>query len=742
MIAAIVFEFPLGWLCAIPAALAVGLAARAQSRRGMAPLRILSLAALRIGVLLLLVALVARPLWIAKEPPAAASRGVALLLDRSESMSLEEPDVSRYQAALEFLRSRLLPALKSAKLPVQAMLFDESVETADGAALTAAVPKGKRTNLAGAIAQAVSSASQAPLAVVALTDGIANENSENTRALAALADSHIPFIGVGFGSDQGVRTLSLREVEAPPTVSSKTTFGIAAQLEILNTEDMPGFDLLLYRDGQVVQKKLVSPRKGSRTWLENFQVSEEREGVHNYMVQVLPPNLPNLKCVNVTGNSSVRISDEKELRVLYIQGTLTWDYKFISLSLRNDQTIKLTGLTRTSKQSVFRQNVESAGELVNGFPTTIEELAPFRVIVLSNLRPADLTPAQQEVLARFCGELGGGVLMIGGPATFDSSWQNSRLEQLLPVSFSASPGVVGLDRAFRVQLTTEALQHPVFQIVEGPQLRDAWGQLPTFTQYGRVDAAKPGAQVWILHPSDSGPRGRRILMASQRYGAGISAVLAIQNFWRWRLAKDSDPQSFDRFWRQLFRYLSEAGRQDVAIHLADQELHPQMDVQVVLEKQPNPRNISDTNRKFFVRVEDTTKNLLQEQAVELEAMHPIDFKFHAEKAGVYTVTVTDALKVPVSSRPIEVRDLNLEFQNTSRSMETLRQWAAVSDGLAFKVEDCPAASDLVAQIKAKVEEVRRGKQMRQAIGINGWMLTLVLGALASEWLLRKRWGLA
>jgi hypothetical protein len=103
--------------------------------------------------------------------------------------------------------------------------------------------------------------------------------------------------------------------------------------------------------------------------------------------------------------------------------------------------------------------------------------------------------------------------------------------------------------------------------------------------------------------------------------------------------------------------------------------------------------------------------------------------------------VTDGLKVPVSSRPIEVRDLNLEFQNTSRSMETLRQWAAVSEGLAFKVEDCPAASDLVAQIKAKVEEVRRGKQMRRTVGINGWMLTLVLGALGTEWLLRKRWGL-
>lgn len=741
MIAAIHFEYPLGWLWAIPLGAVLGLSLLSQVRRGVRRSRMFALTWLRMAALLPLLVLLARPFWIAKEPAAAASRAVALLVDRSESMSLEDVDVSRYDQALQFLRGRLLPALKSAGLPVQAMLFDEGVQSADGPALTAAVPKGKRTNLGLAIAQALNGSAQPPLAVIALTDGIANENSDNMRALTGLVDSGVPFIGVGFGSEQGVRTLSLREVEAPSTVATKTSFGIAAQLEILNTEEMPAFDLLLYRDGQVAQKKAVDPGRGSRTWLENFQVNEEREGMHTYSVQLLPPNLPNLKCVNLAGNASVRISDEKELRVLYIQGALTWDYKFISLALHKDQTIKLTGLTRTSKQSVFRQNVESAGELMNGFPTSLQELAPFRVIVLSNLKPADLTPAQQEVLARFCGELGGGVLLIGGSATFDSSWQNSRLEQLLPVTFAASAGVQGLDRPFRAQLTEEALQNPIFQIADRGQLRETWAQLPTFNQYGRLDTAKPGAQIWMLHPSDNGLRGRRILMASQRYGAGISAVLSIQNFWRWRLAKDTDPQQFDRFWRQLFRFLSEAGRQDVTIHLADQELHPQMDVKLILEKQPNPKNLADTNRKFLVRVEDGKKNLVQEEAVELEPLHPVDFKFHVEQADVYNVAVTDGLKVPVSNRTIEIRDQNVEFQNTSRSMETLRQWAAVSEGLAFKVEECPAASDLVAQIKAKVEEVRHGKQMRRAVGVNGWVLLLVLGGLGGEWVLRKKWGL-
>ena len=99
------------------------------------------------------------------------------------------------------------------------------------------------------------------------------------------------------------------------------------------------------------------------------------------------------------------------------------------------------------------------------------------------------------------------------------------------------------------------------------------------------------------------------------------------------------------------------------------------------------------------------------------------------------------MKVPIATKPIEVRDINVEFQTTARNMETLQQWAAVSDGLAVKVEDCRDAGDLVAQIKAKIEQIRQGKQMRRPVGVNGWVLALVVGCLGAEWLLRKKWGI-
>ena len=246
-----------------------------------------------------------------------------------------------------------------------------------------------------------------------------------------------------------------------------------------------------------------------------------------------------------------------------------------------------------------------------------------------------------------------------------------------------------------------------------------------------MDAAKPGAQIWAQHyQTDEGTQRPACILdgASQHYGAGLSSILCIQNFWRWRLAKDSDPAQFDRFWRQLFRYLGAVGRQDVSINLADQDLHPGIDARVIVEKQPNPKNVTEPAGKFTVRVENGHKDVLLEEAVELEPSKPRELKFRAETAGSYTISVLDLLsKVAVATRTVEIRESNVEFQNTGRDMESLKQWASLSEGLALKVEECPNGGDLVKQIKTRVEQAREKKTVREPAGMNGWTLALLVG---------------
>ena len=270
----------------------------------------------------------------------------------------------------------------------------------------------------------------------------------------------MPFIGVGFGSDQGVRTLSLREVEAPSMASPKTAFSIAAQLEMINTEEMPGFrPAAVSRRADACSRKLSA---GQRLAHLAGELPGDRR-------QAGRPQLRGAVAAAECARPEVREHarqhvgarpDEQELRVLYIQGALTWDYKFVSLALRNDQTIKLTGLTRTSQAIRVPAERGERRRTDERLPDVAGRAGALPGGGAVESAPADLTPAQQEVLARFCGELGGGVLMIGGPATFDGSWQSSRLEQLLPVVFSRNRGVQGLDRPFRLQLTEEALAAP------------------------------------------------------------------------------------------------------------------------------------------------------------------------------------------------------------------------------------------------------------------------------------------
>jgi uncharacterized membrane protein len=737
----LVFENPLAWLWGLPVAVAaLAVSVRSLRQYGRPWREAAVLAALRGMVLLALVILAARPVLVDSEEEEKSNR-VVLLVDRSESMSLRHGGQSRYSEAVQLARSGLLPALKAADLHPQALLFAEDAASADGRQIAAAQPDGKRTNLARAIVRSMALSDRPPCAVIALTDGVATEDADNARAISALAEHRVPFFGIGCGRETDSQVLALEHVAAPPLASPKQEFQVAARLRVTGREATPPFDLLLLRDGRAVQRKTISPGLGARVWQESFSVTENDESFYRYTIQLLPPADPAIKCPSTSGSAVVRVEGEKDFRALFVQGALTWDYKFIRLAISGDRTVKLSGLSRTASGSAFFESSEDEKDLVGGFPKTNEDLAKYRVVVLSNLRPGDLSPAQQELLASYCGQYGGGVLMIGGPDTFNASWQGSRLEQLLPVRFAPAGRRAMEGPSFRPQITSAALSHPVFQIGDGGNHRAAWADLPTFTQYAVVDSVKPGAQVWAVYPSAGGPDSGPPLMACQRYGAGLSAVICVQNFWRWRLAEPSDPQHFDRFWQQLFRYLAEGSRELVAIVVPDQRMEPGPRIRLTVRRRADPRTSQAAPQNYRVLVKDEKDRPVADQAVALRPGASVEIAFPAQSPGLYAASVLDAGQSVLASRSLEISDVSAEFNNTARNMEALRQWAALSDGMAVRCEDCADAGKLVEKIKARADRPRGDVSHRRPVGVNGWVLALLAGCLCAEWSLRKHWEL-
>src|SRR5262249_18139317 len=163
----------------------------------------------------------------------------------------------------------------------------------------------------------------------------------DAHALAAAVEANVPVFTVGFGSDRGAASLSLRQLEAPPVVAPRSPFELLVQLVSANVEEPAPVDVLLLRDGKLVETRTIALQRGARFFREAFRVVEKEEGLHDFEARLIPPG-GKLLTPSTSARAAVRVSLEKELRILYVQGALTWDYKFLTTALRTDPAMKVT----------------------------------------------------------------------------------------------------------------------------------------------------------------------------------------------------------------------------------------------------------------------------------------------------------------------------------------------------------------------------------------------------------------
>src|SRR5271156_1076975 len=165
--------FDAAWIFA-PGALLIlillALTARRLARRGLKWGEIAALLALRGLALAELLFLAARPVAV-QHVEKHSDPYVAVVVDRSMSMSLTEQGQTRYSRAVDYLGTKLAPSLQRQHWKIRPWLFAESAKPATADDLNTAQVDGKRTNLAGALFQAATAEAEAPVAVIALTDG-------------------------------------------------------------------------------------------------------------------------------------------------------------------------------------------------------------------------------------------------------------------------------------------------------------------------------------------------------------------------------------------------------------------------------------------------------------------------------------------------------------------------------------------------------------------------------------------
>ena len=537
---------PLVWL-ALAAVAAVVLFAtyrRIHARTGRSlAWGLMSLRGVTVGVLILALA---KPTWTSEnetvDPPL-----LGVIVDDSASMSL--PDASgeaRIAVAakgVERLRSAL------AKLPGPAVAID--LFNLRGEPLASPTPKaeGGRTDLTRPLTLVAAKLRSRPLAgLVLISDGM--DNSGRTGS-GELADLGVPIHTLGFrpvGGDAATR-FAIRRVQAPTRAMIHNAVKIELVIAKIGGPGRTGSAIVRLGRETIATEPIEWPAGDSEKTV-GLTFTPDRAGRFVFSAGVdASDNLATFP---------LRV-DREPIRVLYVEGFLRFEYKYLKARLEDDPDISLVAVVR-------RANPEQAGSQASGIILTPERLKTIDVVILGDMEGAYLGKPEYAAILSWLDAANHAVLVLGGPHSFGpDGFADTPLAAALPVRFRSS-GTAQADDPFTLERTEPGRRHPIFEL-SGDRVKDdaTWSGAPTLAGSSVVAGAKPGADILAVNPTAKVDGLPAVVVATQRFGGGRTMVLLADTTWRWsRLTRvlGQDDTLFARFWGQTIRWLAGRSRDD------------------------------------------------------------------------------------------------------------------------------------------------------------------------------------
>ena len=554
--------WPLGTMAIIAAVLAVPAVltyARARGKSRAADRWVL--AAVRGAVFILLFFIVMQPgLVLTSVVP--QRNFLAVLVDDSRSMTIDDRDgSSRAEKAAGLLdpEGDLVDALNE-DFAIRYFRFSSAPARIDG--VDALTFDGSNTRIGSALDYARNELQGVPLSgVVVVSDGGDNTDEALSEALLPLRAASVPVFTVGLGDEEMEADVQASRAEVPEKALAGTSMvvtvivdarGFAGRTVPIVVEDM----------GRIVATEEVTLPDDGQPLVAPIAITLDTEGARELTFRI--PGQPDERVLeNNELHAVVQVRNRTE-KILYFEGEPRHEVAFMLRAVRHDENLQVVLLQRTAENKFFRRNLDDPLELVQGFPTTREELYRYRALVLGSVEASFFTHDQLDMIADFVSARGGTLLMLGGRrALSEGGYQGTPLEDVLPVVLDEPGSSTPTERlAFvKVAPTPAGANHPATRI-EGTVEQSAarWDSLPPVTTTNVVTGLKPGATELLegtVVDGGDGVEPDRVVMAFQGYGKGRSMVLAVQDTWLWQMdhTVPIEDQSHETFWKQLLRWL-------------------------------------------------------------------------------------------------------------------------------------------------------------------------------------------
>ena len=449
----------------------------------------------------------------------------------------------------------------------------------------------------------------------------------------------------------------------------------------------------------------------------------------------------------------LRVNDEK-IRVLYLEDVPRWEYRYIHRGLKRvDESIVMQSYLFDASGDFHQEHSDGLANLVD-IPRSKEDLFRYHVILIGDIDPQRFGTTEEQrnrwmrLLTEFV-EFGGGVGFIYGDGFMPEAYRGTVLQDLLPVvlenlsDLEKAEGEINRIDKFRLELNNAGAPHDIALLT-----RDVPHNAKLFERdleglrvYYPVQQPKAGAQVILRHPVHKNRFGKRAVATVGSYSRGRTFFMATDETWLWR--KNYGEFYHDTFWRNVVRHLAEnrLRRRDDRLDLRLNKVLAETGepVKIMLTKHDDELQPSaEREATVFLRRAESAPERRTLRAVPGE-LGNYQGTFTLDRPASVSVLVFDndnpSDKV-LAREDVLIKIPDREMNHSSQDQPTLETTAQASKGGRYVF--LGNADDLATDFRdrrAPDTEIRREVQ---TLWDKWWVLAVVLGLLALEWLLRKR----
>ncbi len=666
------------------------------------------LTGLRSVAFLLLLLLLLNPVISLSEQIIAPVR-IALLLDNSESVSIEKGDYRGTEHYREVI-SHLTPDRtgKYEHLLIETFGFDAEffpVESPEVLQMN-----GTRTNIDHALSETLDMLQQHE-AVILVTDGIVT-TGRNPSATASRIP--VPVFTVGIGDTSRQNDIVVQRITHNPTASLNSI--VTVEASILN-DGFPDQDIQvqLIRDDTILDEKTLRSPELQSVQQVQFELLMEEEGLQQYRIHV--PKIPGeWTDENNTRWFSIDVRDD-QLRILHLAYEVHPDVGNVRRFLREDKQVLIDSRTWITRDRYVE------GELPDR-PDTLD------LVILHGFPHIDLDESHaREVADRFSDNS----LLITSAAAQDFSRLSSLFSGQLPIRFES--GYAWHDVQF--ELAANQGSHAILDFEQPEDLRLS----PTKGGI-RLAEVSPNATV-LLHTVYRGNPTNTPMLAVRTIGNRNITHLNGYNFYRWSLSTREETREF---WENLLNSTvkwTAAQPDEQLLELSPSDPVFQIGEPVIMNG--------------FLRNEagDPEENAVIDIILESDDDGDRHYIMSNEGGGGYQLEIGNLPEGTYSytgvasrgEREIDSRSgqfivggINREFLDTVRDDDLLRFIARTTGGHFFTHEQ---AASVLSVMDEQIGFEQRTETLSQSLALHRhpfWFIIVVI-LLTTEWALRKYWAL-